>query len=73
MSQTPLDLATLHIIRGAEIIARQYEVVARLRAIGADPTAAEEMLSVFIASQRIFEEHRSTLGEKQLNDEAVLT
>src|SRR5262245_13754624 len=58
VSQTPLDLATLHVIRGAEIVARQYEMVARLRARGWDTSMAEETLSVFLASQRIFEEHR---------------
>ena len=73
MSQTPLHLATLHVIRGAEIVARQYEMVAQLRARGWDTSMAEETLSVFLASQRIFEEHRRALAESQLTGQKKLS
>jgi hypothetical protein len=64
MTETELELARGHVLRGRIIVGRQIARVRSLKAAGADDATiavAESTLTNFETSQRIFEEHLEML------------
>jgi hypothetical protein len=64
MTETELELARGHVLRGRIITGRQIARVQSLKAAGADDATialAESTLTNFETSQRIFEEHLEML------------
>jgi hypothetical protein len=60
-----IQLAEHHVRRGREIVARQRELIAGLRAHSLDIVDAEDLLKVFEKSLVIFEEDLATLLNRQ--------
>src|SRR5262249_15986723 len=61
VEETPLEKATRHAMNGARILARHKRLIAELRADGHDATSAEALLTTFISTQHIFEDHLRAL------------
>src|SRR5262249_29078277 len=57
MEETPLEVAAQHAMNGARIVARQRRLIAELQTDGHDTDYAEALLTTFLTSQAIFEEH----------------
>jgi len=64
-----LALATQHVERAKQIIARQRQAIARLQAMGCNSLDAEQTLEVFLRTLEIFEDHKKHLqhsGPRQI-------
>jgi hypothetical protein len=61
--QIEIELATAvrHVAEGRLIVARQREIIARLRSQGSCTGDYERTLDIFVSSLRIFEEHEREL------------
>src|SRR5262249_22525236 len=57
MDEGPIETAARHAMDGALIVARQKRLIAELRMDGHDTVYAEELLTTFLTSQAIFEDH----------------
>ena len=57
MEETSLEVAAQHAMNGARIVARQRRLIGELRMDGHDTDYAEALLSTFLTSQAICEEH----------------
>ena len=55
--ETKLTQAVRHVARGRVIVANQFNNLEMLRAAGRPTEDAEEMLALFLASQRLLERH----------------
>lgn len=66
MTETERDMTERHVRDGRHHLARQREVVARLRGAGHDETMARELLLTLEVSQRQHEEHLARLVTRDL-------
>jgi hypothetical protein len=64
VDHSDLELVVRHVAGERRIIARQRELIARLRAAGASTLGAEEMLKVFESELAIFEERERNSAKK---------
>jgi hypothetical protein len=56
-SESTLVLAGRHVCEGRLIVARQKQLIARLKAAGRPTLNAEQTLQVFVTTLAIFEDH----------------
>jgi hypothetical protein len=59
-------LAIQHVERGRVIIARQRQIIDRIRAFNGDASSAEDLLSAFERSMTIFEDDLKDLEKRDL-------
>ncbi|WP_336492837.1 hypothetical protein, partial [Methylobacterium nigriterrae] len=59
--ETPLNVATRHVVEGEARVARQIALVARLRKQGHDTAVAEDLLAGFEATLADMREHLRVL------------
>jgi hypothetical protein len=61
MFESELMIAARHVAEGRQIVAKQRERVARLKAVGASTFDHEHTLRIFESTLLIFEEHERSL------------
>ena len=64
IDHSDLELVVRHVAEERRIVARQRELITRLRAAGASTSGAEETLKVFESELAIFEERERNLRQK---------
>jgi hypothetical protein len=64
MSEDQLEMARRHVIEGRQVIAKQQELVSRLRGSGKDTSKDERLLRRFEQNQAMFEKDLETLEAK---------
>jgi hypothetical protein len=63
-----ISLAERHVKRGREIVARQRELIAQLRAHRCDTAFAEDLLQCFERSLAIFEDDLARLSNRSVGN-----
>jgi hypothetical protein len=67
--EATLAVAEQHVIKAETIVARQLQVIGRLRSQGLETTEAEQMLALYEEILQVFRRHRDSIL-KELGREA---